>query len=281
MPHKMKGSGLTSMNRKYGNPKQPSVWKSTRIEDFARLASTPIPAPLIGGLALVLGVVAYGLILLRQDLQAFHIWIREDGLAECLTFVELSIMSIYSFAVSFGFHHCSEAKPARRVWLFLGLLFLFGAMEEISWGQRILGIKSPEWFMRHNRQGETNIHNILIYGMNMNKLIFGKFLTILLFIFVGVIPLLYRFSERVKGIVNRYGVPIAQNYQVLLFIIVLIAIRMHLNLSKKVDELLEFSICYITFLILAHPYNREIIPFKKGRAFVQKASWDEGKGEGS
>jgi len=277
----MKGSGLTSMNRKYGNPKQPSVWKSMRIEDFTQLASTPIPAPLIGGLVLVLGVVAYGLILLRQDLQAFHIWIREDGLAEWLTFVELSIMSIYSFAVSFSFHHCSETKPARRVWFFLGLLFLFGAMEEISWGQRILGIKSPEWFMRHNRQGETNIHNILIYGMNMNKLIFGKFLTVLLFIFVGVIPLLYRFSERVKGIVNRYGVPIAQNYQILLFIVFVIVTRLHLGLSKKVGELLEFSICYITFLILAHPYNREIILFKKGRAFVQKAAWDEGKGEGS
>jgi len=37
----------------------------------------------------------------------------------------------------------------------------------------------------------------------------------------------------------------------------------------------------MTFLILAHPYNREIILFKKGRAFVQKASLGEGKGEGS
>jgi len=252
-----------------------------RIEDFTQLASTPIPAPLIGGLVLVLGVVAYGLILLHRDLQAFHIWIREDGLAEWLTFVELSIMSIYSFTVSSSFHHCSETKAARRVWFFLGLLFLFGAMEEISWGQRILGIKSPEWFMRHNRQGEINIHNLMVYGKNMNKFIFGKLLTVLLFNFVGVIPLLYRFSERVKGIVNRYGVPIAQNYQILLFIVLVIVTRLHLGLSKKVGELLEFSICYITFLILAHPYNREIILFKKGKAFVQKASWGEGKGEGS
>ena len=252
-----------------------------RIEDFARLASTPIPAPLIGGLALVVGVVAYGLILLRQDPQAFHIWIREDGLAEWLTFVELSIMSIYSFVVSFSFHHCSETKAARRVWFFLGLLFLFGAMEEISWGQRILGIKSPEWFMRHNRQGETNIHNLVLWGVNLNRFIFGKILTVVLVIYLVIVPLFYRLNKRVRGFINRWTIPIAQNYQILLFIVFVIVTRLHLGLSKKVGELLEFSTCYITFLILVHPYNREIIPFKKGRAFIRKASLDEGKGEGS
>jgi len=277
----MKGSGIASMNQKYGSPKRLSFWKSLRMEGLPRLASTPIPIPLIGGLAIVLGILAYGLILLRQDPGAFHIWIREDGLAEWLTFVELLIMSAYSFTVSFSFRHCSETKAARKVWFFLGLLLLFGAMEEISWGQRILGIKSPEWFMRHNRQGETNIHNLLIYGKNLNRLVFGKFLTIIILIYVGVIPLLYRTNKRMKEFINRWAIPIAQNYQVLLFIIITIAIRIHLTLSKKVGELLEFSICYITFLILAHPYNREIIPFKKRRAFIWKASSDKGKEEGA
>jgi hypothetical protein len=277
----MKESGVTSMNQKYRNPKQLSVWKSMRIEHFTRLASTPIPIPLIGGLAIVLGSVVYGFILLRQDPGAFHIWIREDGLAEWLTFVELSMMFIYSFTVSFSFEHCSETKAARRAWFFLGLLFLFGAMEEISWGQRILGIESPEWFMRHNRQSEINIHNLVIYGKNLNKLVFGKLLTIIILIYIVVMPLLYRTNKRMKEFINRWAIPIAQNYQVLLFIIITIAIRMHLNLSKKIGELLEFSVCYIIFLILVHPYNREIIPFKKGSAFVRKASSDEGKGEGS
>ena len=170
----MKGSGIASMNQKYGSPKQLSIWKSMRIEDFARLASTSIPIPLIGGLAIVLGIVAYGLILLRQDPGAFHIWIREDGLAEWLTFVELSIMSIYSLTVSFSFQHCSETKAARKVWFFLGLLFLFGAMEEISWGQRILGINSPDWFMRHNRQGEINIHNLCQPKNSLGHVVFDE-----------------------------------------------------------------------------------------------------------
>src|SRR4030043_1535011 len=170
----MKGNGIASMNQKYGSPKQLSIWKSMRIEGFARLASTSIPLPLIGGLAIVLGIVVYGLILLRQDPGAFHIWIREDGLAEWLPFVELLIMSIYSFTVSFSFQHYSETKAARKVWFFLGLLFLFGAMEEISWGQRILGINSPDWFMRHNRQGEINIHNLCQPNNSLGHVVFDE-----------------------------------------------------------------------------------------------------------
>ena len=41
------------------------------------------------------------------------------------------------------------------VFLF-SLLFLFGAGEEISWGQRIFGIESGEYFMQNNAQKETN-----------------------------------------------------------------------------------------------------------------------------
>ena len=33
-------------------------------------------------------------------------------------------------------------------------------LEEISWGQRILGTESPEFFLTHNIQQETNLHNV-------------------------------------------------------------------------------------------------------------------------
>ena len=54
---------------------------------------------------------------------------------------------------------------ARRRWAyrwFFGLLALAGLytfMEEISWGQRLFAIESPEFFAQNNSQGETNLHN--------------------------------------------------------------------------------------------------------------------------
>jgi hypothetical protein len=208
-----------------------------------------------------LGIVACGLILLRQDLEAFHIWIREDGLAEWLTFVELLMMSIYSFTILLNFNRGSETRAARRVWLFMGALFLFGAMEEISWGQRILGIQSPEWFLKYNRQGETNIHNLVIYGVNLNKLVFGRILGILVAIYMLVMPILYRLNKRYKDFNNRWGIPVPQNYQILLFIIINIILQYHLGLTKKVSELRELSNCFFFLLILMHPYNHEILPW--------------------
>ena len=268
---------LRVINRNYLKSKEPFGGKVIRLEDFTQLASTPIPKPLIGGLALILGVVAYGLILLHRDPGAFRIWVSEDGLAEWLTFAVLMMMSVYSFVISKKFNQCSEARAAKRVWLFLGFLFLFGAMEEISWGQRILGIQSPEWFLKHNRQGETNIHNLIVLGVNINRLIFGKILAILLTIYLLFVPLLYRRNERLRGFVNSWRIPVAQNYQTLLFIIVAIVIRLHLGLSKKADELLELSGSYIIFLVLTHPFNQEIIPLRGLAVWMQRVFLRERK----
>ncbi|MET0201749.1 MAG: hypothetical protein ABW245_07835, partial [Gaiellaceae bacterium] len=43
----------------------------------------------------------------------------------------------------------------------LGLLLLFAAGEEISWGQRIIGFRPPALFLEHNFQQESNLHNLL------------------------------------------------------------------------------------------------------------------------
>ena len=46
------------------------------------------------------------------------------------------------------------------VHLLLAVLFLFGALEEVSWGQRLFGWSTPETLTSINEQDETTIHNI-------------------------------------------------------------------------------------------------------------------------
>ncbi len=41
-----------------------------------------------------------------------------------------------------------------------GLLFFWGAGEELSWGQHILKFGTPDWLAEINGQRETNLHNI-------------------------------------------------------------------------------------------------------------------------
>ncbi|WP_287962626.1 hypothetical protein [Alcanivorax sp.] len=53
-------------------------------------------------------------------------------------------------------------KGMKAGWFFvvvaLASFYSFG--EEISWGQRIFDIETPEYFAQHNIQGEMNIHNL-------------------------------------------------------------------------------------------------------------------------
>jgi hypothetical protein len=236
---------------------------AVRIKEFAGLSSTPMPKALMAGLAVCLGLLIYGLLLLHHDQEAFLVWIREDGLVEWLTFVVLVIMSAFSFVMSYDFGRSGPARGAKRVWLLLGFLFLFGAMEEISWGQRVLGIESPQWFLRHNKQGETNLHNLIIYGVSVNKLIFGKILSILIGIYLLAVPVLYRINGSFRNFINGWGIPVAQNYQILFCVLVIILVQIHLGLAGKVAELRELCIAYLFLLILVHPYNREVFPLKE------------------
>jgi len=48
------------------------------------------------------------------------------------------------------------------IYLGLALLFFFGAGEEISWGQRIFGFKTPEQLAQVNKQDELNLHNLSV-----------------------------------------------------------------------------------------------------------------------
>ncbi|MCB1121119.1 MAG: hypothetical protein KJT03_06205 [Verrucomicrobiae bacterium] len=67
----------------------------------------------------------------------------------------------------------------RTLFVCFGILFLFGAGEEISWGQRIFGFETPPAIREINGQDEFNVHNIdkglfdrsLRYGIALASLV--------------------------------------------------------------------------------------------------------------
>jgi hypothetical protein len=256
-------------NWKNHEPETPSVDRSPWAKDLWRLSSTPIPKIIIAAVILLLGIVAYGLVLLHQDEEAFLLWIREDGLVEWLTFFVLIATSAFSFTMLLTFSRSGADGRAKKVWLFFGFLFFFVAMEEISWGQRVFGIESPEWFLKHNRQFETNVHNLVVCGVNLNKAIFGTFLGIIGFTYVFGLSILYRLHRKFKDFINRWAIPIPQIYQILLFIIIYTILEYHIRLSRKVSEMRELFNCFLFFLVLIHPFNDEVFPIK-GLSFLRQ-----------
>lgn len=130
---------------------------------------------------------------------------REDHLIENLTAVAL--FSAGLFLVLGGIKNTYKKSSINALLIFVGVLFFFGAGEEISWGQRIFGWETPDRLMEINDQNETNIHNI-------NKKFFDRLVDRATIIFVFFATYLL-----VSGRTNFKGIPYPNGYVLLCFAI--------------------------------------------------------------
>ena len=179
----------------------------------------------------------------------------EDGFAEWLTVLALMM------GAGINFYRAYILRPFRSktfivMLTLLGCLFVFGLLEEISYGQRIFGFESPEWFKEHNTQEEFNLHNLKLEGLRINKVIFGTFLGILIGIYFLIMPALYRKMEKVKNVVDNLALPVPKMFHIGAYI--LLALLGEAVNSPKKGEMLEFGGCWIFFLMTIRPFNRHI-----------------------
>lgn len=125
-------------------------------------------------------------------------WIcREDGP------VENSQAVLYFLSAVAFFYLAGRRVPSRGWYLFFGVLFFLMAGEEITWGQRIFGIATPETWAEMNVQKETNLHNLK--GIHGHIRALGV-------TFVGVLcwgmPLLDRYSSYARKFFKRWALPV-------------------------------------------------------------------------
>jgi hypothetical protein len=220
---------------------------------FMTLPSLSVTEKII--LVIVAIAMVTGYWLFYTSLPRFEQYIKEDGIAEWLTVAGLLLGSVVCF-----FRFVKLWRKKSKWFLFvtfsLGLFLFFAAGEEISWGQRIFGIETPEYFQQHNAQQETNLHNLIVGGVKLNKLIFSVLLVGLLSIFMIIVPVLYQKNNLAKRFLDASAVPVPRYYQVLAFIVVFVLTS--LIKHGKNAELLECGGALLFFLIVRYSKNREI-----------------------
>ena len=116
---------------------------------------------------------------------------QENGFFESVSVILLFGIFFYGTVVIYKHRRIFE----KRVLVFIGafaLLALLAVMEEISWGQHLIHFQSGSYFLEHNIQKETNLHNFLD-GNLFSSIIYTTVYTLLVFI-----PLFY------KLVLNRY-----------------------------------------------------------------------------
>ena len=185
---------------------------------------------------------------------------REDGPIEWLTVLGLVL------SVMVCIYRVATLKAQKNwvfvgVWSFLALFAFFGAGEEISWGQRIFNIESSEWFKQNNAQAETNLHNLVVEGKKINKIIFSALLGLCLLTYLFVFSVAYRKSERFKSFCEYFAVPIAQWHQVAAWVTVALVAELLIKDIGRSSELFESAAVFVFLLNITYPYNSE--SFKK------------------
>lgn len=197
----------------------------------------------------------FGLLLCIQNKLYYEgVYAREDGYLEYLT-----VYALFLSAQTCILRFFRLFKKKEKLFLFCTLcaaaIFLFGAGEEISWGQRIFNIESTEYFVQNNSQGEMNLHNLVVEGKKVNKIIFGTGLGIVVAMYLLLLPVLYRKKNQLKLWVDKLGIPVAKNHHILAYILLFATVS--LIPSSKRGEVLELGGCMIFYLMLSFPLNQE------------------------
>lgn len=160
-----------------------------------------------------------GCALIASSRWALHAWgqseisswlLKEDGLIESLGAV-CCLAGALLFFVS-AWLTVTGPKTSqywrRRLCMYLAMSGLMGLLwlEEISWGQRLIGGGRLDWFAGKNAIGESNLHNLRIFqpSRQMNLIqIAGYAATVL---YLGILPLAAWLSPRWRSCLDQLGV---------------------------------------------------------------------------
>lgn len=178
------------------------------------------------------GLIAAYTALLVFDMSQLAVLVSEDGLIESLGALFFGLAG----GVFVYLYVKTRARTVMRwprlkgnvFFLLLGIAMLFVAMEEISWGQRIIRFPTPEAIRSLNLQEEFNIHNLwLFHGktetgerksfwalmLNMDRLF-----SLFWFTFCFVIPLLAATVVPIRKFLETMPFPIPPLYLGILFV---------------------------------------------------------------
>lgn len=171
---------------------------------------------------------------------------KEDGFFENMSVV----FTLISSSIFFYLGVYNKAIDKRVFFFVLGILLFLFAMEEVSWGQRIFNLQTPESLKEVNYQNEINVHNIYI-NPHIGVIYYTFFLFVSsLFLFRDKYIKLFSKTKITKVISEIYP---SNQFFYASFIYLFIAIA-----TLKVDDELSEELLIVTIFI----YSIELL-YKK------------------
>lgn len=158
-------------------------------------------------IAINIGVLAVALVWAGDDTNRLWKLFGEDSILEWMQFLCFTVLAgLLSFIAIERWKKQSRLSIDVIAIAGLSALVALAALEEISWFQRILDYGSPEFFQEHNRQYEANLHNMVVGGVNLHKVILVKIIFLVGITHNLILPLLARTRPAVQRWVESMGI---------------------------------------------------------------------------
>jgi lysylphosphatidylglycerol synthetase-like protein (DUF2156 family) len=198
-------------------------------------------------------VVLLSIVVARYDRQLFLRLTLEDGFIESLT-----ALALIATAGLCGYRAWRLRGQRGAVFIgatiLIGLTYVVGAGEELSWGQRILGIKTPEYFVLHNKQQEINLHNLLTIQRPIET---G--LVVFVVGYLLVLPTAYRNWPAIRELADRLAVPVPHTRHAVAFVASYVALLWLIPTpQRRLGEVIECVGAIVFFQVTAFPLNTPI-----------------------
>ena len=196
------------------------------------------------GRSVFLILTAIFITLLIADRPLYLAVIREDSLAEWLTFLFLIATAVVSLIIAL------KIRTLYNYWHWFFLLFfafnVFAGFEEISWGQRVLGMKTEGVFAKYSDQNEINLHNTM---QGLAKVKTKHIAMYALFIYGVILPWLIR-NGRINGFwFARHQLIVPPTFLTGGFLIAsLFMIDVPTGNEEEIGEFL-YSICFLLMML--------------------------------
>ena len=198
-------------------------------------------------LALVLGG---GLVFLYFKANATYLQLgAEDALGENLTAIFYAVAGGLLLLTAGLRLHRGARLHTQTLTLLLALFFIFVAGEEISWGQRILGLHTPDVIAKNNVQGEFNFHNLSFFDRNKALLNQHTALNAFALLMGVLIPLAHRFVPPLRRLLDVFHFPVPATSVCMIFVVGLVhgqtLAKMYPHYSHAEVKELIFSIGFL------------------------------------
>ncbi|SLN51815.1 hypothetical protein ROG8370_02304 [Roseovarius gaetbuli] len=178
----------------------------------------------------------------------------EDGPVEWGTAICLFLSSVVLFRNAFVLWGKRGVTVALLTG-FYGLLFFFASGEEISWGFRLFHWQPNEFFLQNNAQQETNLHNLVVGDVKLVKTVFGSGLTVVIMLYLLVMPLLYTRLGFVRRIADAVAAPVPDTRHMIMTVAATVVILSVQMMTKW--EPYEFIFSLMTLSIFLKPRNAD------------------------